>query len=126
MAPLKFNSRAHSIIVDTYLEGKIILHAKFVLDTGASLVVLPWWIATGLEIKIDPKHLVSTTTASSVEKVPFVTIPKISVLNKTVRNVSCIVKDLPPDSGVDGLLGLSFLRHFKLTIDFKKGILELV
>jgi hypothetical protein len=31
----------------------------------------------------------------------------------------------PPESGVDGLLGLSFLKHFKLTIRFRKGIIDL-
>ena len=123
MSLLKFDPKTSSIILNTYLEGKIALHAKFVLDTGASFVVLPWWIATGLGLKINPKNLTSTTTASSVENVPLTTIPKITVLNKTARNVFCILKDLPPEAGVDGLLGLSFLRNFKLSLNFKKGIL---
>ena len=109
----------------TCLEGKITLHAKFVLDTGASFVVLPWWIATGLNLKIDPKNLTITTTASTVENVPLTSIPKVTLLGKTVHDVPCIVKDLPPEAGVDGLLGLSFLRNFHLSLDFKKGILQL-
>lgn len=125
MPQLKFNPQTLSIIVDTYLAGKIILHTKFVLDTGASFVVLPWWIATGLGLKIDPKNLTTTTTASSVENVPLSIIPKVTFLGKTVSNVPCIVKDLPPEAGVDGLLGLSFLRNFRLSLDFKKGILRL-
>jgi hypothetical protein len=28
-------------------------------------------------------------------------------------------------SSVDGLLGLNFLKHFKLTIRFRKGIIDL-
>lgn len=125
MSLLKFNPQLSSIILDTYLEGKIKLHVKFVLDTGASYVVLPWWIAGGLGLAIDPKNLVSTTTASSVENVPYTTIPKVTVLDKTVKNVPCIIKDLPQESGVDGLLGLSFLRNFYLSLDFTKGILRL-
>jgi predicted aspartyl protease len=125
MSQLKFNPRSSSIILDTYLEGKIILHTKFVLDTGASFVVLPWWIATGLGLKIDPKNLTITTTASSVENVPLTSIPKVTVLGKTVNNVQCIVQDLPPEAGVDGLLGLSYLRNFHLSLDFNKGILRL-
>ncbi len=31
----------------------------------------------------------------------------------------------PDTSRVDGLLGLSYLRNFKVEIDFKKGILTL-
>lgn len=125
MSQLKFNPQTQSIILDVYLEGKIILHAKLVLDTGASFVVLPWWITTGLGLIINPKNLTSTTTASTVENVPIATIPKVTVLDKTVRNVLCIVKDLPPEAGVDGLLGLSFLRNFNLLLNFKKGTLRL-
>lgn len=125
MSYVKFNPQIPAIILDAYLEGKITLHAKFVLDTGASFVVLPWWIATGLGLKIDPKHLTSTTTASSVENVPLTAIPKVTVLGKTAHNVSCIIKDLPPQAGVDGLLGLSYLRNFNLSIDFNKGIFRL-
>lgn len=125
MSLLKFNPQLSSIILDTYLEGKIKLHVKFVLDTGASYVVLPWWIAGGLGLAIDPKNLVSTTTASSVENVPYTIIPKVTVLDKTLKNVPCIIKDLPQESGVDGLLGLSFLRNFYLSLDFAKGILQL-
>lgn len=125
MSQLKFNPQISSIIVDTYLEGKIALHTKFVLDTGASFVVLPWWIATGLGLKINPKKLTATTTASTVENVPLTSIPKVTLLDKTVRNVLCIVKDLPPEAGVDGLLGLSFLRNFHLSLDFKRGLLQL-
>lgn len=125
MYQLRFDPKTPSLIVDTYLEGKIILHAKFVLDTGASFMVIPWWIAAGLGLKIDPKNLTPTTTASTVENVPLSMIPKVTSLDKTVRNVAYIIKDLPPEAGVDGLLGLSFLRNFRLSIDFKKGILKL-
>lgn len=125
MSQLKFDPQTSSIILDAYLEGKIILHVKLVLDTGASFVVLPWWIATGLGLKISTKNLTSTTTASSVENVPITTIPKVTVLNKTIHNVLCIVKYLPPEAGVDGLLGLSFLRNFNLILDFRKGIFKL-
>lgn len=125
MSLLKFNPRSSSILLDTYLEGKIGLNLKFVLDTGASFVVLPWRIATNLGLNINPNNLVLTTTASAVESVPFSSIPKVTVLDKTVQGVACIIKDLPSESGVDGLLGLSFLRNFKLYLDFKKGIIRL-
>jgi len=125
MSQFKFEPRSEAIILDTVLEGKITLHARLVLDTGASLIVLPWWIATGLNLQIDPAHLIQTTSASMVETVPLTKIPKVTVLGKTVKNVSCLIKDLPAESGVDGLLGLSFLRNFNLEINFKKGILTL-
>jgi len=42
-----------------------------------------------------------------------------------VINVQCIVHDLPEASRIDGLLGLSFLRWFKVCLDFKNGVLEI-
>jgi hypothetical protein len=39
--------------------------------------------------------------------------------------VQCIVHDLPEASRIDGLLGLSFLRWFKVCLDFKNGVLKI-
>ena len=125
MSELKFNPDLEILVLDVKLTGKIIVYAKLVLDTGASLTMLPWWIAIALGLKIDLTRLISTTTASSVETSPLTMIPKVTVLGKSVRNVSCLIKDLPPESGIDGLLGLSFLKNFKLSLDFKRGSLIL-
>lgn len=54
-----------------------------------------------------------------------VNIPKISVLGETIENVGALIKDLPPEAGVDGLLGLSFIKHFQVHIDFQQGKLTL-
>ena len=125
MPQLNFPRDTQTIVVDTQLSGKITLHARLVVDTGASLVVLPWRIATGLDLPIDPTQLVKTSTAAAVESVPLTIIPKVTVLGKTMRNVVCMVKDLPAESGVDGLLGLSFLRHFRVILEMKRGVFTL-
>ena len=36
-----------------------------------------------------------------------------------------LAKALPPEAGVDGLLGLDFLRGHVLTLDFRTGVLTL-
>ncbi len=125
MAIYQFNPQDNSIILEVHLKGRFTQHAHLVLDTGASLLVIPWKIATSLGLRIDPNHLIDTTTASTVESSPLTTIPQVSVLGKSIKNVECIIRDLPKEAGVDGLLGLSFLKNFKLTIDFKKGFLLL-
>lgn len=81
---------------------------------------------SAMGIPVDMNNTVQLTSASTVETTPKITVPEISVLGKRVKNVEAIIKDLPPQAPADGLLGLSFLKHFKMTIDFKKGILELV
>lgn len=126
MSKLTFDPQTSSIVIKAKMESvRGIAYADLVFDTGASLVMLPWKLITGLGIHIDPEKTIKTTTASSVETSPLVTIPKLSVLGYTVRNVECIVRDLPEESYVDGLLGLSFLRHFNISLQFDRGILDL-
>lgn len=125
MGNLKFNPRDDVIVVEAFIKARLSSIARLVVDTGATNVVMSGWLIKSTGLIIDPKSVGWMTTASRVEKVYKVKIPEIRVLDKIAKNVECRVMDLPPQSGVDGLLGLSFLKHFKLTIDFKKGWLSL-
>lgn len=126
MARLHFPSNASSIIIKTRIEGKRgVADSLMVLDTGASFVMLPWKLATAIGLSIDPKQTIRTTTASTIETSPFAIIPSVGVLGYSVKNVGCIIRDLPGESHVDGLLGLSFLRRFNIMLQFQKGILEM-
>jgi hypothetical protein len=40
-------------------------------------------------------------------------------------DVKAVVHDLPPESYFDGLLGLSFIRRFKLRPGLQEGVLEI-
>ncbi len=125
MQKIIFDPLASVIVLDVRIKAKRVAIARLVLDTGASFVVLRWKLIDAIGLVIDPKKTIRTTTATTTETVPKVIVPEISVLGKKVKNVEAIVKDLPPESHVDGLLGLSFLKHFKISIDFKKGFLSL-
>lgn len=126
MPLFRFDKNAPVIVVRAKIQGpNFPLGARLALDTGATFTILPWKIVNELGLKIDPEKIETTTTATTVETAPLVIASKITVLGKPVKNVPCLVKDLPSESGVDGLLGLSFLRHFSLTIDFKKGVLKI-
>lgn len=126
MSQLKFNPSSPSIIVSADIKAVFPTTAEMILDTGSSFVTLPYDLATSIGLPIDLTNTVRLTSASTVETRPKIVIPEISVLGKRIKNVEAIIKDLPPEAPADGLLGLSFLKHFKLTIDFKKGLLELV
>lgn len=125
MSQLKINSSAPSIIVSADIKASLPTTAKLILDTGSSYVALPYEMVSAIGIPINPKNTVRLTSASTVERVPKIILPEMSVLGKRVKRIEAIVKDLPPETPADGLLGLSFLRHFKLTIDFKNCYLSL-
>ena len=88
--------------------------------------MISWGIAEklGLEPELS-KERVEIVTASGIERVPLVEIPMIGLAGQTATKVKAVVHDLPQKSYVDGLLGLSFLRNFNLTLNFEDGTLEL-
>lgn len=125
MSIIKFNPLGSVIMIEAVINADSKTLARLIVDTGASRMMIPRRLAEAIGLIINPKKVVQTITASKVEEAPVVIIPEINALGKTVKNVEALIKDLPPEATVDGLLGLSFLRHFLLTIDFKKGELSL-
>lgn len=120
-----FDPNAGIILVTATLYGRIQLKVQLVFDTGATYCMLPVAVVKKLGIPISKKRTTQTTTASKVETSPLVDIPFMEVLGQRIENVTALVRDLPPLAGVDGLLGLSFLKHFKVMIDFEEGELSL-
>ncbi len=120
-----FDPRAGIILVTATLYGRVQLKVQLVFDTGATYCMLPVAVVKKLGIPISKKRTTQTTTASKVETSPLVDIPFMEVLGQRIENVTALVRDLPPLAGVDGLLGLSFLKHFKVMIDFEEGELSL-
>lgn len=126
MVRYKFDPDAPVITLYVSLSNSRTRRILTALDTGATYVLIPWDIADALGYEpAYSKQKVDITTASGTEKAPLITVKRVSVLGKEVSNVACVVHDLPETSRVDGLLGLSFLKNFKLYLDFQAGILEL-
>ena len=118
----------HIIIVRVKLQDEDgrILYLRMALDTGASMTVIPWQAAERLGL--DParsRRRARFMTGSRMEVAPILTVPVMELIGVRVTNVSVLCHDLPQRSLVDGLLGLSFLKHCRLSIDFRRGLLEL-
>lgn len=122
-----FDPESPIIVMEVELEGEeVIERVKMALDTGATYTMIPWKMAEVLGLRPEiSERKVKITTASGVEAAPIIVVNSISCASKSVKNVEGIVHDLPERSHVDGLLGLSFLRRFKVCIDFKEGVLEI-
>lgn len=97
------------------------------LDSGAILTVIP--IETALAIGYDPAKTtkrVEMITVSGVELAPQLTVRAARCLGKAVRDLDVVCHDLPAQSPVKGLLGLNFLRHFNVHLNFLHKRLELL
>ncbi len=99
---------------------------RLTLDTGATatLVNIAMLVAVGYDPALAPTR-VQVTTGSGVEYVPRVTLSRILALGQECTHFAVLGHTLPPSAGVDGLLGLDFLRGQSLTLDFRTGHLTL-
>ena len=99
---------------------------RMALDTGATYLMVPWHVLEVLRYSpARVRQKISITTASGIEIAPLLILDKVKVLGKTVPGVPAICHDLPPQSPVDGLLGLSFLKWFDIDLHFRSGRLGL-
>lgn len=126
MVEYRFDPESPVIVMYARLSNSETRRITLALDTGATYTMVPWEIAEalGYEPALSKERMV-ITTASGIERAPLITIDSIGVLGKEARNVECIVHDLPVASRVDGLLGLSFLKKFKICMDFREGVMEI-
>lgn len=93
------------------------LFTNFVLDTGATYTVIDSSLANYLKLIPLESKQVEINTASGVETAALAYLDSISIRDLVVEDTPVIITDLPESSGVAGLLGLSFIRQFKLTIE---------
>jgi clan AA aspartic protease (TIGR02281 family) len=102
------------------------VRVDMVLDTGAALTAVSWpdLKAVGYDPAIIPERQ-EIITANGIIEVPKLRIESISVGDAEAKNVEIICHDIPELAGIRGLLGLSFLRHFRTIIDYKEGYFEL-
>ena len=54
-----------------------------------------------------------------------VVLKSLSLADARVENVEALCYTIPEEYGIDGVIGLNFLRHFNIGLDFKQGVLTL-
>ncbi|MFQ5708841.1 MAG: retroviral-like aspartic protease family protein [bacterium] len=115
-----------------YLSAKIFgpfgsTNTRLALDTGATVTMIGSNILEGLgyNLKASTKK-VSIVTGSGFERVQELNVQKLQAIDQAVENLMVICHDLPEETGLDGLLGLNFLRHFDLAINWSNSTLSLV
>lgn len=123
----RFNAKRGLIVVRAELfgpSGSIIV--RLALDTGATATIVNVALLTA--IGYDPALVpdrIEVTTGSGVVYAPRVEVNRIKALGQERTSFPVLAHTLPPSAGVDGLLGLDFLRQQELHIDFRDGRLTL-
>lgn len=100
---------------------------RLALDTGATGTI----VNTGMLVALGYDPALTSDrdqilTGSGVELVPRILLDRILVLGKECARFPVLGHTMPPSAGIDGILGLDFLRGLSLTIDFRAGQVVLV
>ena len=108
-----------ALVVPVTING---ISATLVLDTGATQILINPGLArlAGLEVTSGAPKVRGNVVGGRQVAVPLVRARSVSVGSAKVEDIDVGVYDaLPGRPGVDGLLGASFLHHFKFTVDRK-------
>ncbi len=96
------------------------------LDTGARMTVITPGRARELGLRPDGTELsVNVTGAIGTGSAVLLRVASVSVLGEEVRDLRVLCHALPPNLKIEGILGLNFLKHFKIVIDNETEIVTL-
>ncbi|MFH0702974.1 MAG: retroviral-like aspartic protease family protein [bacterium] len=105
--------------------------ANFVLDSGATYTLISSALAEKLRLNTNNSSRIQLMTANGLITAPKIMLKSIEINGLIARDVEVVVHDLDGGkefsefSGISGLLGLSFMQKFKVTIDKLNGKLTL-
>jgi len=118
---LKYQDQNGSMIV----QGKVNhISMTFILDTGASLVVIPPNIAKQAHIDMNNAKPITLQTANGAAQSFLINLSNITVGQLHQSNVRATIQTVSPNPNI-GLLGMSFLSAYKMSIDHDRHLITL-
>jgi Tfp pilus assembly protein PilF len=123
-AVVTFPPGSTRIEVTVLVNGR--LHLPFILDTGASMTLIPAWAAEMLGLRPQPaSEWISVQTAGGPRRLPYASLGRIEIQGLGLSNLPVLYGDLPGYDVNRGLLGMDFLRHFSMVVDHDLGRMTL-
>ncbi|MFW8601339.1 retropepsin-like aspartic protease family protein [Desulfobacterota bacterium M19] len=104
-----------------------VMNQKFMVDTGASMVTIPSDTADALGLKIISDYhggSQDVSTAGGMVSATRVMIDTLEINGWVEHDIPALVMDIPGQPGV-GLLGLNYLKRFKMNLNNEQGSLLL-
>jgi clan AA aspartic protease (TIGR02281 family) len=118
---IQLQQEGSHVVVEALLNKKV--RAQLFLDTGASFILLTRKVGKNLGVNFDDtKDLIEMRLADGRKiKAKYVVLETVSVQGKQAESIDAAVLLADPQdpSLKDGLLGMSFLKHFNFGIDHK-------
>jgi clan AA aspartic protease (TIGR02281 family) len=116
---IKVTPSGNSMRVNVRLNDDVI--APFLIDTGATDVVLPMGVARELGLDLDSARTQHYRTANGMVESHVVTLDSVELGGARVENVPASISR----SMSVGLLGLSYFNHFRYRVDPAAGVVTL-
>ena len=106
------------VVVDNFLKSRLLV------DTGATFTVISTAMAKQLALNLDHAAVIPLQSVSGVFLAPLTKVKSITVGAATAHEVEVVVHDIAQGS-TGGLLGMSFLDHFQVTINTTAELMTL-
>jgi clan AA aspartic protease (TIGR02281 family) len=101
-----------------------LLSGLMLVDTGASYCVLTRAAAHSLGLTLAARSTVPVTTANGRVVADLVQLDSLAVEDASLRRVDAVIMDAV-DPPLIGIIGLSFLNHFRYSVDHARGTIQL-
>jgi len=127
VAPSEIITRkeGNSLLVSAVVNG--ISAGEFVFDTGATSMLIHTSFAEKLGVATEELPLIKVVVAGgAIIQGKRIVLKSVQAGNEIVCDVPAVVIPDPPNEANDGLLGMSFLRHFSIHFQGDHGTIELL
>ncbi len=98
---------------------------NLLVDTGSTYTIAAVEAIEAIGCSpVDSREHVRIVTGSGYVVAPLVKIPRFECLGSKIHGFKIVAHTLPPESAVDGLLGMDFLRKCGAVINISAGTVE--